>query len=112
LFCVKGVIKIEVTLVQILAHRRSGQNLRCSVRKLTAIACRAFRCHAKNVCIEQSVKLSLGDFFQRDEFINAGVIDQNVDFAERFLRLSEEPFNFSFLRDVALDGKLPFRLPC
>ena len=59
--------------------------------------------HPENICIEKSVKLLLGDFFQGYKFVNAGVIDQGVDFAERFLRFSEEPLDFRLLRDVASD---------
>src|SRR5213080_2860085 len=50
--------------------------------------------HSENVCIKHSMKLLLGDFFQRDELIHAGVIDQNVGFAERFLRRCKESLNF------------------
>ncbi len=57
--------------------------------------------HAKNVHIEHSVKLLLRYFFERDEFINAGVVDQDIDFSEGFLRFSEEPVDFCLLRDIA-----------
>ncbi len=40
--------------------------------------------HAQNVHIEHSMKLLLGHFFERHEFINAGIVDQDVDLAERF----------------------------
>src|SRR5437899_1277660 len=45
--------------------------------------------HPENICVEKSVKLSLGDFFKRHKFVNAGVVDENVDLAEGFLRFSE-----------------------
>src|SRR5437763_12915037 len=57
--------------------------------------------HAKNVHIEHSVKLLLGHFFERHKFINAGVVDQDIDFSESFLRFSEEPLDFCFLLDIA-----------
>ena len=57
--------------------------------------------HAKNVHIEHSVKLLLGHFFERHEFVNAGVVDQDIDFSESFLRFSEEPIDFCLLRDIA-----------
>jgi len=58
------------------------------------------------------VKLSLGDFFEWNEFVNAGVINQDIDFPEGFLRFSEQPLDFCLLRDVALDGDcFPPRLP-
>ena len=60
--------------------------------------------HAKNVHIEHSVKLLLGHFFERHEFVNAGVVDQDIDFSESFLRFSEEPLDFCFLRDIAPNG--------
>ena len=59
--------------------------------------------HSKNVGIKHSVKLFLGDFFEGHEFVNPGVINQDVDLAEGFLRFSEEPLDFCFLRNVGLD---------
>jgi hypothetical protein len=50
------------------------------------------------------VELLLGDFFQRDELVNACVIDQDVDLAERLLCFREQFLDFPLLRDVALDG--------
>ena len=44
---------------------------------------------AQDVQIEHLVEVLNGDVFQGREFINAGVIDQNVDFVENFLRLGE-----------------------
>ena len=64
-----------------------------------------FLCDQKrpeNVCVEHSVKLLLGDFFQGHEFINAGVIDQEVDFAKGLCCFSEEPLDFRLLRNVRL----------
>ena len=49
------------------------------------------------------MELLLGDFFQRDEFVNPGVIDHDVDLPERFLCFSEESLDFCLLRDVALN---------
>ena len=60
--------------------------------------------HAKNVHIKHSMELLLGDFFQRHEFVNSGVVDQEVDLAEGFLRFSEQPLDFWLLRNVALDS--------
>jgi hypothetical protein len=37
------------------------------------------------------VELLLGDFFKRDEFVNAGVVDHDVDLAERFLFFATLP---------------------
>ena len=42
--------------------------------------------HSEDVCIEHSVELLFGNLFQRDELVNAGVVHQNVGFAERFFR--------------------------
>jgi hypothetical protein len=50
------------------------------------------------------VELRLGDFFQRDELVNASVIDQDVDLAERFLCFSEQSLDVCLPGDVALDG--------
>jgi len=42
------------------------------------------------------VKFFLGNLFQRREFINAGVIDQDVDLAERFLSRAKSPSTSAF----------------
>src|SRR6478736_7798083 len=59
--------------------------------------------HSENIGIKHSVELLLGDFFQRDEFVNAGVVDHDVDLPERFLRFSEQSLDFCLLGDAALD---------
>jgi hypothetical protein len=50
------------------------------------------------------VELLLGHFFQRDELVNAGVVDHDVDLPERFLRFSEQSLDFCLFRNVALDS--------
>jgi hypothetical protein len=50
------------------------------------------------------VELLLGDFFQRNELVNTGVIDQDVDLAECFLCFGEESLDVCFTGDVALDS--------
>src|SRR6478736_9901570 len=59
--------------------------------------------HSENVCIKHFVELLLGDFLQRDELVNAGVIDHDVDLAESLLRLSEQSLDVVLLRDACLD---------
>ena len=65
--------------------------------------------HSEDVCIKHSVELLLGDFFQRDEFVNAGVVDYDVDLPERFLRFSEQSLDVCLLGDAALDRAQLFR---
>ena len=59
--------------------------------------------HSEDVCIKHSVELLLGGFFQRDEFVNAGVVDHDVYLPERFLRFSEQSLDVCLLSDAALD---------
>ena len=59
--------------------------------------------HSENVCIKHFVELLLGDFFEWHEFVNAGVVDHDVDLAECFLRFSEQSLDVCLLRDAALD---------
>src|SRR6476646_9520826 len=60
--------------------------------------------HSEDVCIKHSVELLLGGFFQRDELVNAGVVDYDVDLPERFLCFSEQSLDFCLFRNVALDS--------
>ena len=59
---------------------------------------------AQNIYVKKPVKLALAYLFERHKFVNAGVVDQNVDFAERFLRFSKRPLDVCLLRDVPLGG--------
>src|SRR5215469_9060255 len=59
--------------------------------------------HPQNVCVKHSVKPLLGYFFEWSKFVNTGVINQDIDFTERFLRFTEEPLDLCLLRDVCLD---------
>ena len=52
--------------------------------------------HSENVCIKHFVELLLGGFFERDELVNAGVVDHDVDLTERFLRFRKKLFDFAF----------------
>ena len=67
---------------------------------------RFLRCQnqTEHIGIELAMKLTLRHLFERFEVVHAGVIDQDVDLAERFLRLSKKPFDLFFLRDIGLDG--------
>src|SRR5436190_16419006 len=60
--------------------------------------------HSEDVCIEHSVELLLGDFFQWHKLVNAGVINHDIDLAECFLRFSEQSLDVCLLGDVALDS--------
>src|SRR5262249_34040567 len=59
--------------------------------------------YTENVCIKHPVELLLGDFFQRYELIDAGVIDHDVELAESFLCFGKQSVDFCLFRDVALD---------
>jgi hypothetical protein len=50
------------------------------------------------------VEMFFGNRFERREFVNAGVIDQNIDPTERLLRRRKESCDFRLLRNVGLDG--------
>jgi hypothetical protein len=58
--------------------------------------------HPENIGIKHSVELLLGDFFERHEFVNAGVVHQDIDLAGRFFRSGEKFFDVGFLRNTAL----------
>ena len=67
---------------------------------------RFLRCQnqTENIGIELTMKLSLRHLFKRLEVVDAGVVDQDVDLAERFLRLSEKALDVFLLRNIGLDG--------
>src|SRR5882762_992190 len=48
------------------------------------------------------MKMLLADIFQRHPFINASVVDQDVDLSKGFLCFSEEPFDVCLFRHVGL----------
>src|SRR4051812_8475663 len=58
----------------------------------------------EHVGVELAVKLVLGDRFERVELVDSRVVDQNVDFAERLVRLLEQALYVFRLRDITLDG--------
>jgi len=58
-----------------------------------------------NVDVEGLVPLILGDLFSRSRVKNSGVIDQDVDFAERSQGALNNVFNFGFFRDIRSQGK-------
>src|SRR5439155_15826947 len=51
---------------------------------------------------EMLVELLLGDAFERREFIDARVVDENVEPAKGFLRLGEQPFDVGFPGNISL----------
>src|SRR6476646_4533690 len=95
--------RIHCTLRRVVNHRsrrsqRTGK--RTDVNDASAVRIEVVECflsgkkHSENVHIKHSVKLLLGDVLQRHEFINTGVIDQNVDLAQGLLCLTEKSLNF------------------
>ena len=60
---------------------------------------------AQHVEVELLVEVLGGDVFQRGELVDAGVVDQDVELAERLLRLGEQPSGCPpVLADVGLHG--------
>ena len=57
----------------------------------------------EDIGIELPMKLILRHRFERFELIYAGVINQNVELAECFLRLGKQALDVFFLRNIALD---------
>jgi hypothetical protein len=57
---------------------------------------------AENIQIELPVEMLLGDLFEREEFINARVVDKNVELAKGLLRFGKQAFDVRFLGDVRL----------
>src|SRR3954468_7283110 len=47
----------------------------------------------EDIDVELSVEVLFGDVFERDKFVNAGVVDENIQRAERLLRLREQAIN-------------------
>ena len=84
-----------------------GAGKRTDINDAAAVGVEMLECllsgekHSENVCIKHFVELLLGDFFERDELVNAGVIDHDVDLPERFLRLSEQSLDVGLLGDAA-----------
>ncbi len=58
----------------------------------------------EHVQVELLVKMFRGDFTERGEFINAGVVHQNIDLAERLFRFLEEPLDVGLFGDIGLHG--------
>src|SRR5438874_3110038 len=65
----------------------------------------------ENIGIELALKLNLRHFFKRFEVVDAGVVDQDIDLAERLLRFGKYTFDIFLLRDIALDcNRFPIAL--
>ena len=58
----------------------------------------------EHVDVELTMELILGDVFQREEFVDAGMVHQHVDRAEGFFGFVKQPLHVGGLGDVALDG--------
>src|SRR5689334_412226 len=50
------------------------------------------------------MKMLRRDIFEREEFVDAGIVDEDVEPAEGLLRFCEEPANVCFVREVRLNG--------
>src|SRR4029077_2711279 len=87
-----------------------GTGERTDINDATAFGGEMLECllggekHSENVCIKHFVELLLGDVFEWHEFVNAGVINHDIDLAECFLRFSEQSLDVCLLGDVALDS--------
>ena len=58
----------------------------------------------ENIGIELPMKLVLRHRFERFELVDAGVVNQNVELAECFLRLDKQALDVLLLRNIGLDG--------
>src|SRR2546430_1537267 len=52
---------------------------------------------AENVQVELPVEMLLRHFLKREKFVNARIVDQDVERAERFLRLGKQAFDVRLL---------------
>src|SRR6202011_2624257 len=59
--------------------------------------------HAEDVGIKLAMKFFFRYLFESCELVNAGVIDQDVDLSERFLRSRKKSLDVGFLRNTRLD---------
>src|SRR6476660_1457666 len=59
--------------------------------------------HSENVGIKHFVELLLGDVFERHEFVNASVVNQNVELTKSLLRCGKKLFDVVLLRDASLN---------
>src|SRR5581483_2581595 len=58
----------------------------------------------EHVDVELTAIFRLGDFLDRLEAVDAGIVDQHIDRAEGLLRLGKEPLHIRFLGNIGLDG--------
>ena len=66
---------------------------------------------AEHIEVELLVKVLRGDHFQRQELVEARVVDEDVELAERFLCFGKKTLNILGLGNIGLDGdSLPLLL--
>jgi hypothetical protein len=56
----------------------------------------------EDVQVELLVEVLLGDVFERRELVDAGIVHQDVERAERLLRLGEQALDVRLSRDIGL----------
>ena len=56
----------------------------------------------EDVQVELLVKMLFGDFFERRRLVNAGVVHQDVEPAERLLRFGEQSLDLGLLGHIRL----------
>jgi hypothetical protein len=59
---------------------------------------------AEDVEVEMLVKVVFGDLVERGELVRPGVVDEDIEPAERPLRFGKEALDIRALRHVALHG--------
>jgi hypothetical protein len=59
---------------------------------------------AEDVDVEMLVKMLFGHPFERRELVSPGVVDEDIDSAERPLRVRKEALDVRGLRDIGLHG--------
>ena len=62
---------------------------------------------AKDVEVEMFVEVLFGNRFERLEFIDSRVVDENIELAERLLRFGKELLQLRMFCDVRLHGESP-----
>jgi hypothetical protein len=83
------------------AHYRANVNNAAAVRPEAVHRLLRAEDEAENIEIEQSVKMLFRYGFEREEFVNTGVVNQYVEPAKCLLRLGEEAFDVRLFRYVA-----------
>jgi hypothetical protein len=84
------------------ACRRADVDDDAAVRAETIYRLLRTEDETENIEIEQSVEMLFRHGFERQEFVNTGVVDQDVETTKCLLRLSKQAFDVRLFRHVGL----------